>query len=163
MVRGTAASASLISTEEEALRTARMVVESLKGLRGYVGVDMVLTKDGPMVMEVNPRLTTSYIGLRRAVNFNPAQAIIDATLKRKLPGDTQSSGYAFFSKVKVSSPTREALQKTYGLEELISPPFPIAGNGTAYALLVAHSAKLKDARTGFYRAKRRLQGLLKGG
>ncbi|NIV10374.1 MAG: ATP-grasp domain-containing protein, partial [Aliifodinibius sp.] len=59
---------------EEALETAQRTVELLRGLRGYVGVDMVLTNDEPVVVEVNPRLTTSYIGLRKVINFNLAQA-----------------------------------------------------------------------------------------
>ncbi|MCK5563311.1 ATP-grasp domain-containing protein, partial [Candidatus Bathyarchaeota archaeon] len=39
---------------KEALKTAETVVESISGLRGYVGVDMVLNRDGPVVIEVNP-------------------------------------------------------------------------------------------------------------
>lgn len=151
------------SSEKEALRAARMAVKSLTGLRGYIGVDMVLTRKEPVVMEVNPRLTTSYIGLRKVVNFNPAQAMIDAVLKRRLPGNVQSSGYAFFLKVKVPTPAHEILLKTYGLKELISPPFPVPGDEEAYALLVSYSAKLKDAETGFYKAEKRLLNALSQG
>ncbi|WP_428029292.1 ATP-grasp domain-containing protein [Ancylobacter sp.] len=44
---------------------------ALPGLRGIVGVDYLVTPDGPVVVEVNPRLTTSYVGLRRALGVNP--------------------------------------------------------------------------------------------
>ncbi len=47
-----------------ALRLAERAVRSIDGLNGWVGVDMVLADDGPVVIEINPRLTTSYIGLR---------------------------------------------------------------------------------------------------
>ncbi len=151
------------SLEKEALRVAQMAVKSLTGLRGYIGVDMVLTREEPVVMEVNPRLTTSYIGLRKVVNFNPAQAIIDAVLERKLPENVQSSGYAFLLKVKVPAPTYEVLLKTYGLKEVISPPFPVTGDGAAYALLVSYSAKLKDAEIGFHKAEKRLLDVLSQG
>jgi biotin carboxylase len=151
------------SSEKKALRAARMAVKSLAGLRGYVGVDMVLTRKEPVVMEINPRLTTSYIGLRRVVNFNPAQAIIDAVLKRRLPENVQCSGYAFFLKVKVPTPTRKTLSKTYGLKEVISPPFPAPGNGTAHALLVSYSARLKDAKIRLYKAEKRLWDVLSQG
>ena len=40
------------------------MVESFSGLRGYVGVDVVLGQDKLYVVDVNPRLTTSYVGLR---------------------------------------------------------------------------------------------------
>jgi predicted ATP-grasp superfamily ATP-dependent carboligase len=48
---------------EAALRTCA----ALPGLRGYVGVDLVLTKSEAVVIEVNPRLTTAYLGLREAI------------------------------------------------------------------------------------------------
>lgn len=149
-------------SEREALEAAQMAVKSLRGLRGYVGVDMVLTRNGPVVMEVNPRLTTSYVGLREVVDFNSAQAIIDAVLWQKLPENVQSSGYAFFSKVKVP-PTRQLFLETYRLKEVISPPFPIATDEPAYALLATHSSTLKNAQAAFYRARRRLLKLFHGG
>ena len=34
----------------------------MPGLRGYVGVDLVLTDSEAVVIEVNPRLTTAYLG-----------------------------------------------------------------------------------------------------
>lgn len=45
----------------------------LPGLRGFVGVDLVYTENGPVVIEINPRLTTSYAGLREALGYNPAE------------------------------------------------------------------------------------------
>jgi len=41
------------------------------GLHGIVGLDYIVTPDGPVVVEVNPRLTTSYAGLRRSLGINP--------------------------------------------------------------------------------------------
>ena len=52
----------------------------LPGLRGYFGVDLVLTRSGPVFIEVNPRLTTSYIGLRRAFSVNLAEAILTSAM-----------------------------------------------------------------------------------
>ncbi len=53
----------------------------MPGLFGYVGVDLVATEAGPLVLEINPRLTTSYCGLREALGLNPAELIISATRK----------------------------------------------------------------------------------
>jgi len=143
------------SLEKEALRTAKRVVEGIGELKGYVGVDMILANEGPVVMEVNPRLTTSYVGLRRVVNFNPAEAIVDAAIRRKLPKNVQSRGYAFFSKVEVPS-RRQIIAETYKVEDVISPPFPIEENKSAYALLATVSTSPKGAESAFYRAKKRL-------
>ena len=42
---------------------------SIKGLAGYIGLDLILTNDGnPVIVEINPRLTTSYIGYRRLLD-----------------------------------------------------------------------------------------------
>ncbi|MFP3984795.1 MAG: ATP-grasp domain-containing protein [Candidatus Bathyarchaeia archaeon] len=148
------------SLEKEALKAAQIAVNSLKGLKGYVGVDIVLTKESPVVMEVNPRLTTSYIGLRKVVNFNPAQALIDAVFKQKLPENVRSLGCVFFSKVKVPCPNHLILSKIYKLDEVVSPPFPLLNNEPVYALLASYSTRLKNAQATFYRAKKRLQGIL---
>jgi len=147
--------------KREAFATAQTVVKSFLGLRGYVGVDLVLTEKGPVVIEVNPRLTTSYVGVRKIVAFNPAQAIINAVLEHELPMDKRSRGYAVFSKVQTPKPTTEALQETYRMDEVVSPPFPVAGNGTAYAFVLSHSATLKEARAGFHEAKKRLRSILR--
>lgn len=48
---------------ERAVHVARRAVDAVEGLAGYVGVDVVLG-DGDSVIEINPRLTTSYVGLR---------------------------------------------------------------------------------------------------
>jgi hypothetical protein len=142
--------------KREAFATAETTVKSFRGLRGYIGVDLILTEKEPVVIEVNPRLTTSYVGVRKVVSFNPAQAIINSVLERELPANNQSVGYAFFSKVKTPKPTTEVLQKTYKMGELVSPPFPVPCNGTAYALVLSHRATLKEAMAGFHEAKKRL-------
>jgi predicted ATP-grasp superfamily ATP-dependent carboligase len=53
------------------------IAAAIPGLWGYVGVDLVETTDGPVVLEVNPRLTTSYCGLRTALGINPAALVLD--------------------------------------------------------------------------------------
>lgn len=150
-------------SEAEALRIAKTAVKSLTGLRGYVGVDIVLTSNGPVVMEVNPRLTTSYVGLRRVLNFNPAQAMVDAVLERKLPKNVRTSGYAFFLKAAVPALTHETIVKTYRLNGVLSPPFPITESKMTYALLASYSAKFRDAKMELYKAKKSLLSILSVG
>jgi len=63
---------------ERAAALAARAVDAVEGLRGYVGVDVVLgpTADGDSVMEINPRMTTSYVGLRALARFNLAGALL---------------------------------------------------------------------------------------
>lgn len=52
------------------------IADALPGLNGYVGVDFILTDSGPRVLEINPRLTTSYAGLSRACGLNVARLVL---------------------------------------------------------------------------------------
>jgi predicted ATP-grasp superfamily ATP-dependent carboligase len=63
---------------EEAVRAC----EAIPGLCGYVGVDLVLTKSEAVVIEVNPRLTTAYLGVRSALSENVAAMAIAACAGR---------------------------------------------------------------------------------
>ena len=68
-----------------ALELACEAVGAVPGLKGYVGVDLILTDEGAQLIEINPRLTTSYIGLRRVSQTNLARVILDACEKGALP------------------------------------------------------------------------------
>jgi hypothetical protein len=148
--------------KEKALRAAQSAVESIKGLKGYVGVDLVLTENEAFIMEVNPRLTTSYIGLRKVVNFNPAQAIVEAALEERLPESVVTKGYVFFSKVKVPS-MPQIFKETYNLENVVSPPFSSASDEPACALLAAYGNSIEEAQASFHQAESHLLKLSEKG
>ncbi len=57
---------------------ALRAVRATPGLAGYVGVDLVLGAAGDAVIEINPRLTTSYVGLRALALDNLAEAMLRA-------------------------------------------------------------------------------------
>ena len=75
---------AMIEVPELARRATALTCRALDAMPpalGYVGVDLVLGNDPDgsedVVIEINPRLTTSYVGLRRAVKQNLAQAMVD--------------------------------------------------------------------------------------
>jgi predicted ATP-grasp superfamily ATP-dependent carboligase len=63
-----------------AIALGQRVLPALSGLLGYVGIDMVLGDvpdgSGDHVIEINPRWTTSYIGLRRLARTNLAATLL---------------------------------------------------------------------------------------
>jgi predicted ATP-grasp superfamily ATP-dependent carboligase len=61
----------------EAKKAAKKAVESIDGLKGYVGVDVILG-DEVHVVEVNSRVTTPYVALKNILNFNLGEAILDS-------------------------------------------------------------------------------------
>jgi predicted ATP-grasp superfamily ATP-dependent carboligase len=66
--------------DRRARELALRAVGALPAVVGYVGVDLVLGDavdgSGDRVIEVNPRLTTSYVGLRRLARGNLAGAML---------------------------------------------------------------------------------------
>lgn len=66
---------------------ARFVTDAVLLSIGYIGIDMILAEDGrhdrAVVIEANPRLTTSYVGLRRLARCNLAQAMLDVAEGKK--------------------------------------------------------------------------------
>lgn len=93
--RGGVASISHHS-KEEALELARRGVALVPGLRGYVGVDLVLNREQCFLIEINPRLTTSYVGLRRIINVNLAEAIWRVCREGIFPRAVMVAGTAAF-------------------------------------------------------------------
>ncbi len=79
---------------------ARRAIEALPPATGYVGVDLVLAdaSDGSQdtVIEVNPRLTTSYIGLRQAYRQNLAEAWWHVLQGEPIPLDVSPEPLRFF-------------------------------------------------------------------
>jgi predicted ATP-grasp superfamily ATP-dependent carboligase len=61
---------------KRAVAIALQTVAGIDGLRGYVGVDLVLGDNGDYAIEINPRLTTSYLGLRQLCRGNLAELIL---------------------------------------------------------------------------------------
>jgi predicted ATP-grasp superfamily ATP-dependent carboligase len=63
---------------DRATSLATQAVHAVDGLLGFVGVDLLLGGEPKedRVVEVNPRLTTSYVGLRQAVDVNLAGQLL---------------------------------------------------------------------------------------
>ena len=68
---------------------ANQIATIFPGMRAYVGVDYIDCDDDIKIVDINPRLTTSYAGLSEVINTNPAQLCLDATLNSALPMNLQ--------------------------------------------------------------------------
>jgi predicted ATP-grasp superfamily ATP-dependent carboligase len=84
-----------------AVALASQAIGCLTGLSGYVGVDVMLgeSEDGSedFAIEVNPRLTTSYVGLRRLADFNLAGAMLRIATGQDPPEIRWKSGRIRFA------------------------------------------------------------------
>lgn len=84
--------------EMRGIELACSAVNAISGLRGYVGVDLVLSENYAQLLEVNPRLTTSYLGLRQVSSANLAEAIWNACIRGTLPDRFPISGRVVIEK-----------------------------------------------------------------
>ena len=72
-------------------KIARQVGVKLPSSCSYIGIDLIIAKDGPGIVEINPRLTTAYAGLRQAMGCNPAEFIMEVATNRKIPDTAEFS------------------------------------------------------------------------
>ena len=72
-------------------KIAQKIAIADTGLFGYIGIDLIVPEDGvgpesvPVVVEINPRLTTSYMGLRQSLSLNPAELILSIWQNGTIP------------------------------------------------------------------------------
>ena len=57
---------------------AESVEEAFRGMVGHVGIDFVIEHETIYILEVNPRLTTSFAGLAQTTGINPMDLILAA-------------------------------------------------------------------------------------
>lgn len=68
--------------KDEAFEIATKAVEAIDGLKGFVGVDLLINADekdiySVYLLEINSRFTTPYVGLSKIANINIAKSIVD--------------------------------------------------------------------------------------
>ena len=74
-----------ILAKEEFSSFAKQLIEIIPGLQGYIGVDIVVKDNEIFLVEINPRLTTSYAGIGTSIGINPAALMLDCFMHKKLP------------------------------------------------------------------------------
>jgi predicted ATP-grasp superfamily ATP-dependent carboligase len=140
--------------KEAAYAVAKRVVEAIGGLRGYVGVDMILSGERIFVVDVNARLTTSFVGLRKVAGFNVAMALVEAVVSGELPQKVENKGVVCFMKVQTPKPTLQTFLDNAKSSAVVSPPFPIDSEG--YAMVLGDGETPQTASQSLEEAKKHL-------
>jgi len=68
--------------KQELFDISKKAVEAIDGIKGFVGVDLIINADEKDVysvylLEINSRFTTPFVGLRKVSNFNICKTIVD--------------------------------------------------------------------------------------
>jgi len=98
--------------KKEILNESTKAVESIKGLFGYVGVDLVVGNSDAYVVDINPRITTSAILLEDAYGINLPELLIQNYIKEKINYTAKSQNCnkpVFFRKIKNKSKERDKI------------------------------------------------------
>jgi tyramine---L-glutamate ligase len=58
------------------LGLVREIAQAMPDLWGYVGIDLIETENQLWILEINPRLTTSFVGIKQACGMNCAESVL---------------------------------------------------------------------------------------
>jgi predicted ATP-grasp superfamily ATP-dependent carboligase len=64
-------------TLEQAHQLAQQIHTAISGLWGHIGIDLILMDDLAYVVDINPRVTSSYLALSDSLNLNPMSRLFD--------------------------------------------------------------------------------------
>ena len=67
----------IVDASGELERLTRRVISAIPGMWGYAGIDFILTDQGPVVLEVNPRMTLAHAGLHASIGANPVEMLLN--------------------------------------------------------------------------------------
>jgi len=128
-------------------------MKTLKCLYGFIGVDFITSNNTPYITDVNPRITTSYIGLRKIVNVN----IPDMIISGNIDVDVKYNGYSIIKKIKANRRIRvKTLDKFVDKDNIfINPMVALSGveKGEEIALITANNLTMEGARSEFEKLK----------
>jgi len=127
--------------KEEAFENTKKVLQHIGGFQGYTGLDFVFAY-APFLIEINPRITTSYLGLREVLSPNPAQLILDA-VQGNPSKKISFEGAAIYSKVEFPGEFNaiDTPSEFQNKIKISTPPFPIQGQTTTFVVVKDESIK----------------------
>ena len=110
--------------EEKAKKAVIHFPKYFPGLLGYFGVDLIFTENEVVFIEINPRITTSYIGARAAIPENIMNIAIKAVFEGQLPKEVVPEQFAYFKRISLSSDILPLLPlEFFRKSEIIAPPY----------------------------------------
>ena len=71
-----AISINVSAEQKDFIKLIAQIAKAIPELWGYVGIDLIKTPTHTFVLEINPRLTTSFVGLKAALGINMVQNIL---------------------------------------------------------------------------------------
>ncbi|MFX1255917.1 MAG: ATP-grasp domain-containing protein [Promethearchaeota archaeon] len=132
-------------------------IKTMPGLRGFIGIDMILADEKATFIEVNLRPTTPIIALAKIGNVNLAELVL--TAKNRDPYEFKTFNYAEFGKVELecSTITQNDLLELVHLPGVVAPPFKIKDVSKSIAIVRGIGSSAELAHSQFQKVKLDLQ------
>lgn len=137
-------------SEEKCAEIALSAAKTLN-LRGYCGVDLIVG-EVPYFIELNPRVTTSFIALAQVLQANLGKLLVDVLVEGNSPPKLKLRGHSLMRIPRAKSDIKVDAKKLGELREIpgiIAPPFTSDGNlreGSPMLLAVGSGSSAKVAR-----------------
>jgi hypothetical protein len=144
--------------KDRAFKLTEKIVESIKGLIGFIGIDLILSNNDIVIVDINPRITTSYVGLKKVIRINLAKALINCVFEKNIPTEIKYKGYVYFFKIKTQNPLMiNSFTSNNQIEEVISPFLKISGNNTTCSLISVKGRTKNSLYRKIEKIKRKMQ------
>ncbi|NLI93801.1 MAG: ATP-grasp domain-containing protein [Peptococcaceae bacterium] len=80
------------SLDQDIIKIASAACEQVEGLKGFIGVDLVAGPEGPVLIEINSRITLAYVALREVVSRNLAGDLLNLCVENRVPPKPEIQG-----------------------------------------------------------------------
>ena len=141
----------------------------LTKFNGYFGIDFIRKADNSIFfIELNPRLTTSYIGVRRILSYNLAEVISNSKFKLLDSEKTPNNINSIFTRLELKyggTENSEEIKKKKipilieKIPELITPPISLTTSNNEY--LRQYSCFIATKERDLIQSKKRLTKIMK--
>ena len=126
---------------------------------GYFGIDFIRKDDLQLYfIEINPRLTTSYIGLRNVINQNPVKLILNSKLNVTESLKIKYLNFSLFSRIELSSKDLISNKGLYEgiisklikeVPEFVTPPISLNDSNHFSCFIATKTRDLESSRKRF--------------
>ncbi|MFX1568436.1 MAG: ATP-grasp domain-containing protein [Promethearchaeota archaeon] len=136
----------------EIINNLSLIIEQIKlhKIEGYFGIDFILKNDNSVsFLEINPRLTTSYMGLRNVINYNCAELIFNSKTIISNKPEIRFLNYSHFTRLDFLYKDFEKMDISYEdfipkliklIPEFVTPPISL-DNSQYFSCFIATKSK----------------------
>ena len=131
----------------------------LTNFLGFFGIDFIKKADNSIFfIEINPRLTTSYIGIRNVLDYNPLEILMKQDISKVESIKLKPKKFSHFTRLKLRYSGNKSFNDIINdiipklmklVPELVTPPIALQSSNTSKELIYSCfiSTKAKNMKS----------------